>query len=198
MNKGIALAKGDYCFFLNSGDYLVSKTVLESVFSENPTEDIIFGNLLVCLNGETEGIIKGKKTLTFFDLYNSDVVKHQSSFIKRSLFDTVGLYNEELKIVSDWEFFLKTIGLGNVSYRYLDVDIACFDNDGVSNNAVAVAGNERQICLEKHVPPMILKDYKNFEQYKFLESAMRNKLAFFALRVIAKLAKEYSKLRGKR
>ena len=52
MNKGIALAKGDYCFFLNSGDYLVSKTVLESVFSENPTEDIIFGNLLVCRNGE--------------------------------------------------------------------------------------------------------------------------------------------------
>ena len=68
MNKGIARAKGEYCFFLNSGDYFVSTTVLESVFSENPTEDIVFGNLVVCLNENIVGKIVGKNLLTFLDL----------------------------------------------------------------------------------------------------------------------------------
>jgi glycosyltransferase involved in cell wall biosynthesis len=143
MNKGIQKAHGDYCFFLNSGDYFVSPEVLESVFSENLTEYIIFGNLRICLNGKTVGKIKGKAVLTFLDLYNSNVVKHQSAFIKRSLFESFGLYNEDLKIVSDWEFFIKTLGLASVSYRFVDVDIAYFDNDGESNNAGIITEKER-------------------------------------------------------
>ena len=44
MNKGILQAKGDYCLFLNSGDALYTTTVLEEVFNQNFSEDIIIGN----------------------------------------------------------------------------------------------------------------------------------------------------------
>ncbi len=47
MNKGIRQAMGDYCFFLNSGDYFVNGRVLEKVFAEGHNEDVIFGNILV-------------------------------------------------------------------------------------------------------------------------------------------------------
>jgi glycosyltransferase involved in cell wall biosynthesis len=195
MNKGITRALGEYCFFLNSGDYLVSSTVLEEVFSKNPSENIVFGNLVVCLNEIPFGKILGKNELTFLDLYNSNVVKHQSAFIKRSLFETFGLYNENLRIVSDWEFFLKTIGLATVSYRFVDVDIACFDNDGVSNSAGSITKNERNHVLETNIPSMILADYRHFEAYNFLKPALRYKFTYFFLRLIAKCAKEYEKLK---
>jgi glycosyltransferase involved in cell wall biosynthesis len=193
MNKGITRARGEYCFFLNSGDYFVSNTVLESVFSENPAEDIVFGNLVVCLNENIVGKIIGKNVLTFLDLYNSDVVKHQSSFIKRSLFEAFGLYNEDLRIVADWEFFLKTLGLANVSYKYVNVDIAFFDNNGLSNNLGDITKTERKQILERYISPMMLADYKRFERYNILESAFQYKLTSFGLHVLAKFAKEYKK-----
>jgi len=47
MNKGIEVAKGDYCLFLNSGDWLVDKKILENVFSNNHSEDILYGDMMV-------------------------------------------------------------------------------------------------------------------------------------------------------
>ena len=197
MNKGIVKAKGEYCFFLNSGDYLVSSTTLEEVFANNPVKDIVYGNLLVCLKDKVVDKIKGKPLLTFMDIYRSNVVKHQSSFIKRNLFEKFGLYNEDLRIVADWEFFLKTLGLSNVSYQFVNVDIACFDNDGVSNNTGSITKNERNQVLETNIPPMMLADYRIFESYNFLNPAFRYKLPTFFLRVIAKCAKEFEKLKDK-
>jgi glycosyltransferase involved in cell wall biosynthesis len=164
MNKGILKAKGDYCFFLNSGDYFVDEKVLERIFKSKFKEDIVFGNLLVCLNGGIVGKCKGKETLSFVDVYSS-MVKHQASFIKRKLFESFGLYNEKLRILSDWEFFIKTIGLGNVSYRYLDIDIAYFDNDGISNNSKDLVIAERETIIEKYIPAMMFPDYEYLLMY---------------------------------
>ena len=47
MNKGIKMAKGEYLQFLNSGDSLINSDVLNKVFKENKTEDIIYGNLMI-------------------------------------------------------------------------------------------------------------------------------------------------------
>src|SRR5665648_699382 len=46
MNKGIKQAHGEYCFFLNSGDYFLNENVLKKVFSNEFNEDVVFGNLL--------------------------------------------------------------------------------------------------------------------------------------------------------
>lgn len=46
MNKGIKTGKGDYCLFLNSGDWLVNSTVIEKEFSDSKQADIIYGNTI--------------------------------------------------------------------------------------------------------------------------------------------------------
>lgn len=192
MNKGIKRAKGQYCFFLNSGDYLASEFVFKEVFSGDPSEEIIFGNLIICLNEKVTGRIEGKTSLTFLDLYKSDVVKHQSTFIRRTLFERFGLYDEKLKIVADWAFFLKTIGTGTVSYRYVKTDIAYFDNGGISNFSGEITRSERESVLVSNIPHMILADYRKFENYYLIGHVLNYKLTTFLLRVISRAAREYS------
>lgn len=186
MNKGILKAKGDYCFFLNSGDYLSDTDVLDKIFKADPSEEILFGNLYVTMGGKIIGKIYGKQTLTFSDVY-SNVVKHQAAFIRRSLFEKFGLYNENRKIIADWEFFLKTLGLGNVSYRYIDVFISYFDNDGISNRSEFVTRGEVNLVIQENIPYMMQPDYEYLSKYKKYEKLFKNRFSFLFLRALNKI-----------
>lgn len=198
MNKGIIKASGKYCFFLNSGDWFANDHVLESIFKTQPTEGIVFGNLKVVNPDKSIKTIYGKKNLTFMDLYMSNVVKHQSAFIKTRLFYQHEFYNEDNKIVSDWEFFLKVLGFKNVSYRYINVIIAFFDNNGISNYSDEICKYERESVIKHELAPLMRLDYEKWSELRYLESALQYKWSSFLLRIVSKLAKEISKIMRKR
>jgi glycosyltransferase involved in cell wall biosynthesis len=195
MNKGINKAQGDYCFFLNSGDSLVNEEVLQKVFAEESNEDVIFGNLLVMIKSKVVGKSRGEKKLSFLDIYTG-LLKHQAAFIRRDLFDKFGLYNEDLKIISDWEFFIKTIGLGEATYRYIDLDISYFDNDGISNNNEELVSFEKKAVIDKYVPLMIRTDYEDllkYAEYRILTKYWSTNLLLRVLTKIMKVLKNESR-----
>ena len=104
MNKGIKKATGEYCLFLNSGDTLFDRTTIEIVFARNRDEDILYGNLIFdYLNGK-QHVRKMPRSLNFKHMMR-DTLWHPVSFIKRDLFNQLGLYNENFKIASDYDFF---------------------------------------------------------------------------------------------
>lgn len=70
-----------------------------------------------------------------------------------------GLYDENLKIVSDWKWFLSAIGLGHVKPVYVDIDVTIFDLTGISERNLQLRNEERRKVLEELVPPAILADY---------------------------------------
>jgi glycosyltransferase involved in cell wall biosynthesis len=193
MNKGIKHSNGEYCFFLNSGDYFVNERVLENVFEKKNTEDVVVGNLLVLFNNKVVGKSKGKEEITFLDVYSS-LIKHQAAFIRKNMFDKFGMYNEELKIISDWDFFLKTVGLGGASYKYIDIDVACFDNNGISNNNEIQVAHERQIVIDTYLPPMMQKDYDLLLKNQDFEIVTKYSIPFVFLRLLAKTTKIYETL----
>ena len=81
MNKGILKAKGEYLLFLNSGDYLCNEALSE-IFSENFSEDIVYGNFtLLCKNGEKK--IKTFSEQVDYNLLYLESIGHQSTLIKR-------------------------------------------------------------------------------------------------------------------
>lgn len=154
MNKGIALSKGEYCYFLNSGDRLVHNTTLKKVFSINPYQDVIFGNLILQKGRKR---IRGKKEISFFDVYHN-IIKHQASFVKKELLLKNGCYNESFKIIADCEFMIKTVGLGKATYQYLNTDVAFFDTNGISYNNKRVI-TERNMVENRYIPKMMQPDY---------------------------------------
>jgi glycosyltransferase involved in cell wall biosynthesis len=188
MNKGIAMAKGEYLLFINSGDYLFDNEVLaKSNQLIDHSAGICSGNLMI-IEGSKKTSVKPLEAVSlYYCLYHG--LTHPNTFIKHSLFDKHGLYNEENKVVSDWEFFLVALGLNNASYQAIDVNVACFHLNGVSADPDnPVVPRETKTAMEKHIPRSILHD---LERLHYLEEKM-NSANYRGLEFIEKYPKASS------
>ncbi len=143
MNKGIEFAKGEYCLFLNSGDYLVDASVLQKVFSKPLNEDILYGDLITI---DQSGLTTKLASPDFIGIKRllTDTLWHPVSFIKRKLFEEYGNYDENYKIVADYEFFVRVIIGKKASTKHLNVDVAFFSTNGISG-----AGSHRTLLIEE-------------------------------------------------
>lgn len=198
MNKGIKKAKGEFCQFLNSGDYLLSDTVIEKMLYQMPKCQIYYGNMLkVMSNGR---IIKDKgaagRPITFLNLYRS-TINHSTALIKRSLFDKYGLYDETLEIVSDWKFYLIAVGLNDMHIEYKNLDVAMFDMNGVSNTDLNLLQKERRQVLESIIQKNILSDYDSFaKNYYLLSRIKKYKFIELMVRCLNKITVLYEKVKS--
>lgn len=200
VNKGIHIAKGQYCQFLNSGDWLLNPNVTSLMLTNLPDSNIIYGNMLKQMsNGKIlyNNEIYANSLLSYY--YGS--LNHSSAYIKHSLFDKYGYYDESLKIVSDWKFFLIAIILNNEQVNYRNIDICCFDMSGISNNNKELEHIERRKVLEELLPCNILADYdryasfilkmKRINRYKFTRW-----LVWFVDRILFKTEKWETRIKG--
>ena len=166
MNKGIRMATGRYLLFLNSGDTLIDNNVLKHVNEAiNENIDLYYGDILFQEPTKTKKIISPSK-LTF-DFFFTENLPHQASFIRRGLFDELFHYNEDLKIVSDWEFLIYAVCKANISYKHIPIVVSLYDGNGISSNSsnYKMMYSERDSVLKRHFPAFI-KDYEKISQLK--------------------------------
>ena len=156
MNKGIIKAIGDYLLFLNSGDHFFSNTVLKENHYRIVDCDLVYFNIEVKGDNISE-IVPYPEKLRFSDFYFGTLC-HQSTFIKKVLFDKFGLYDENLKIVSDWKFFIVALFKYDCSYLKVDTILTTYYLDGISSELA----NKRIFYEEKQ--EVLNSDFKgNFE-----------------------------------
>lgn len=133
MNKGLKMSHGEYTLMLNSGDYLVDEHVIERILPELHTEDMIQGNVIKDYPGKSfryRGY--GRSDISFYDVMEANF-PHQAMFIKLSTMIQYGYYDESYKKGSDSYFFFTSLGFGNATYRYVDIDVTNFDINGISS-----------------------------------------------------------------
>jgi glycosyltransferase involved in cell wall biosynthesis len=196
MNKGIKKATGEYCLFVNSGDVLYSKSTLTDIVNQNLVADIISGNSFVKINRGKAQLVKAPPTISFNTFFVHTIL-HQATLIRTALFKKVGTYNENLKIVADWEFFVKAFFLHQCSYKQIDITISVFDNNGISSRPenFNISLSERKDTLQKYFPYFI-SDYNHLQPrstYYFLENIQKSRILkstfIFTCRLINKLFK---------
>lgn len=175
MNKGIAKASGEYLFFLNSGDHFINAHSLENAQQHLKVHDVIYFNINVIKNGVSQ-ILENPKKLSFEYLHH-DLPCHQCTFIKRSAFETMGYYDENLKIVADWKWLIIALLKHNISYLHVNEVFSIFYNDGISSQETsrAIMETERQQVLEAEFP-ILMNDLKTiYEQKRTIRNLRKSK-----------------------
>lgn len=159
MNKGIGHAQGEYFQFLNSGDWLCDETALERCFSHKFDADIVYGNLFFCQD-ERKRMYEYPEKLSFSFLHDYSL-GHNATFIRRAVM-LEDLYDENLKIVSDWKFFLIQ-ALKNRMFEHIDETVSCFDEQGISSVNAAMVAAEREKVGEELFPQLAIEDIRKME-----------------------------------
>lgn len=188
INKGIALATGDIIGILNSDDMFASADVISQIaqcFEETGT-DSVYGDLVYVDPDNTQKVFRYWKGLP----YNRGRFKtgwmpaHPTFYIKRTLIEAHGPYENHYFTAADYEFMARYLYLLKVSSFYLPRMIVKMRNGGISNGNIyrRLRANRRDyLAMKKNNIPFpfivsILKPLSKLPQYsKNLNKKILNK-----------------------
>jgi len=177
INKGMKLATGDVVGILNSDDMLVSEDVIADIVKafEKHHVDSVYGDLEYVDKENTEKIFriwKGKK-------YRRNLFKigwmpgHPTFYIKRSLIEKYGGYENHYYTAADYEFMARYLFKHKISSYYIPKLIVKMRVGGASNKNLMrrLRANRRDyLAMKKNNIPMpfvvsILKPLIKVHQY---------------------------------
>ena len=184
MNKGIRQSQGEYLLFMNSGDCLYDEHVLEKSLPLLDTSDVYVGDI-VNEKDNARSLYKFPRELTPDTILYQMVfnfIPHQSSFIRRDLFDKYGLYREDLKIASDGYFFYKSVVLGGASMECIPLTIALFDSNGISSVNNQKSMEERSSAHDITPCEKVLYCFYR-DNYDIIQAFYSNAIGRFILRL---------------
>lgn len=156
MNKGIKASKGEYLLFLNGGDVLNGITAVNDFVNHiDFAGDIIYGDYKF----ETGGKVYPDNLTPLFFVRTS--LPHQSTFFNRVVFDKMGLYDEQYRIVADRAFYIKCFLSNQFVFKHINYPLTVFDLSGVSNDPLQ---KEKQLLENESM----FQEYYGlyFEDYK--------------------------------
>lgn len=197
MNKGIKMAQGEYLLFLNSGDYLINSSVISSVLSYDCTADILCARCNVSDNGKVIWTSNPPETITFGTLYTVGLA-HQSTFIRKSLFEKIGYYDESYRYNADIAFWYQAILENHATTQRIDVITTDYNLDGISSTENRSAKYIAE--MDKILAPyrLFIKDYDFFiqrEKERYLYDWLKSRTILYKLSLlIYKIERKTKKL----
>ena len=161
MNKGVKMATSEYLIFLNSGDSFVDTEVVRNLYAQDFDADILQGDSICTKKGVFNHIWSAPKYITCNTFYSGSP-SHQSAIIRKALFDKTP-YDETLRIAADKKFFFEQLIIHGASYRKLNMQVARFDVEGISNNLMFEEKKEQENRkIIEALPSIWLFDYDDY------------------------------------
>ena len=139
MNKGISFASGEVIGILNSDDFFENDNIIKVVvnaFEQNPTVDLVFGDLVYVRPNNLGQIIRYYSSLNFrsWKPRFGWIPPHPATFIKRSVYEKFGVYNLSFKIAADYDFFVRVLQVHKLSFYQIPKVLVRMRIGGVSTS----------------------------------------------------------------
>jgi len=133
MNKGIRMASGEIIGIIHSDDFYADSTVIKRVveiFTMNAEIKAVYGiqdfvdpvtNKLILTWGRDSHPSEIKKRM---------YIPHPTLFVRREVYDTIGLFRKDFKVAMDYEWAIRLIKY--TKPYFLNYKIACMRDSGTS------------------------------------------------------------------
>jgi glycosyltransferase involved in cell wall biosynthesis len=128
MNHGIALARGEWLYFMGADDTLRNDGSLEEIrpHLEDPQVDLVIAKV------DADNASGGVLPVVDVPHLMQDNICHQGILYRRALFERLGSYRLRYPLYADWDFNLRCL-LAGVSHKVVDITLARYATTGLSN-----------------------------------------------------------------
>ena len=149
MNKGLALASGDYVLFMNSGDELYAPDTVENVFATASNIDIYYGETEM-YNEAWQSIGKRRHSVpekfTWKSFRFGMTISHQAIYIRRTLTEP---YDRQYQLSADIDWILTAAKKAKTSVKVSGY-VAKYLVGGMSKKRHHQSLKERFAIFTKH------------------------------------------------
>lgn len=170
-NKGIERATGKYLWLVNSDDF-IEKSVLDKLHNlvedYKEGEEPIISAIMNCISGDGKILYQVKSSpekVAAAYRNNTMGTIHPATIVPKRIYDIVGLYDINYKIIGDIDWF-KRAYRANMPIIFADFIVTNFMVGGVSTaSSSAKSRKDRKYLLKKFYPNFFAYHY---QYYKWL------------------------------
>ena len=147
MNKGIDYAKGEWCLFLNAGDYFFYDKSLSNLLDGDISNyNIVYGDTVH--NYDNKFTIVKSKYESELNYKNGMEFCHQSCIIRTDYLKN-HKYSLDYKIAGDCDFFTNAY-INKIRFHYIPKVVSVFSRDGLSSKNGAMVYKENNYIKYKY------------------------------------------------
>jgi glycosyltransferase len=137
LNKGIEAATGDIVGYLHSDDLFAYPDAVKDIVAQFKTSncDAIYGDLQYVSKDDTDNVIRLWKSGSYTKekLKNGWMPPHPTFYMKRDLYQKLGLFDLSFKIAADYDSLLRYLWANEVTMSYLPKVVMKMRVGGASN-----------------------------------------------------------------
>lgn len=140
INRGIKRATGDVIGLLHSDDFYASEEVLAKIARSlsDPKVDGVYGDLQYVSADDPGRVVRHWRA----GPYRAELLRrgwmppHPTVYLRREVFERLGLYDTSFRIAADYDAMLRYLGAGNIKLTYIPEVLIKMRLGGESNRSL--------------------------------------------------------------
>lgn len=141
-NKGVSLSTGDYVEFVGSDDCFVSSNIIQEVVNSiDPDTDILSATEYLVNEEWKRQLLYSNKIAIDKNSFAGGMIPHGAMFAKRELLEKWP-FDVSYKIAADMKFFLKCYMDDSIVFKFIELPVLFFAQNGISASMVDVTQQE--------------------------------------------------------